>query len=327
MRCSSKDKISSLKQPYHFFPVVSFLLFFLSLFILSCGKKGEPTLKSFEKPLPPSLSGAIHRGDEIILSWSYPKNKEAEIAGFHLLKSSGSGFNKVASLGSDKRSYADTDFQIDIHYAYKIVSQNRRGILSNDSNIVSLTPSMPPAPPKNISFTVPDDSVILSWENGGDGILFNVYKSFEKGTYGASPVNKTPLSGNTFRDIFIINKPVYYIIRSLTKNEWRDEGPPSEEVAIDPFAFVPPPPKDVRYFAAPDKVYLYWNEPDHMWITRFRVYRRIGGGDYVLIGETQIPTFLDAEKPSTKRDYRVSAVGPGKEGPGTEIMGVVFVAE
>ena len=322
-----KRKNSGLKRPCHFFPAASLLFVFLALLVSSCGKKGEPTLKSFEKPIPPSLSGVVHREGEIILSWSFSKNRETEIAGFHILRSSGSGFHKVASEGSDKRSYTDTDFSLDIPYTYKIVSQNHRGILSNDSNSVTLTPSTPPLPPKNISFTVPDDSVILSWENRGEGILFNVYKRFAGGTYGTSPVNKTPLSGGTFTDILIIDKPVYYVIRSLTTNEWRDEGPSSEEVTVDPSALVPPPPEDVRYFSTPDKVYLYWNEPDHIWITRFRVYRRIAGGDYVLIGETQIPTFLDAEKPLTKRDYRVNAVGPEKEGPGTEIKDVVFVPE
>jgi hypothetical protein len=317
----------ALNRPEYFLASAFFAVILLSLPLLSCGKKGEPTLKSFEKPLSPSLVSTIHREDNIIISWTFPKNGEAEIAGFHLLRSSGSGFERVAFLGSDVRSYTDTDFHFDVHYSYKIVSQNHRGILSADSNVISLTPSQPPPPPQNLSVSVPDDSVTLSWKLQKDGIYCNVYRSFEQGIYGLDPLNKSPISDNTFRDVFFIDRPVYYIVRSLRNTGWRDEGPSSEEVTINPSAFVPPPPEGVRYFATSDNVYLYWKEPDHLWITGFRVYRRIGKSDYVLIGETQIPVFLDAEKPSTKRDYRITALGPEKEGPGAEIRGVVFVPD
>jgi hypothetical protein len=62
-------------------------------------------------------------------------------------------------------------------------------------------------------------------------------------------------------------------------------------------------------------------------VTGYRVYKRAANGDYMRIGETQIPTFIDTEPPLTRRDYRVSAVGPLKEGPASEITGVVFVPE
>src|SRR3989337_3925789 len=65
--------------------LLPFLLIFC-LLIISCGKKGEPTLKSYEKPDPPSNLRAIHRESEIILLWDFPKNKENTIKGFYLMK-------------------------------------------------------------------------------------------------------------------------------------------------------------------------------------------------------------------------------------------------
>jgi hypothetical protein len=71
-------------------------------------------------------------------------------------------------------------------------------------------------------------------------------------------------------------------------------------------------------------VQLFWDEPAEIWITGFRIYRRIEGQDYTLIGETQIPVFVDMEPPLTKRDYRLNAVGPDKEGPGIELREVIY---
>jgi len=324
----SHGAYSVLTVRYHSVIVAYSLLIFLVLFVASCGKKGAPTLKAFEKPVSASMVTAFHREDEIILFWSFPKNKEAETAAFHILKDSGSGFQKIASLEKDKRFYTDRNFHLDMRYRYKVVVQNQRGVLSIDSNLVSLTPSQPPPPPKNIAFTVSDNRVILSWDNEGKGVRYNVYKTTEKEKYASNPTNMTPLAENIYTDSFAIDRSVFYKIRSLTDNDWWDEGPPSEEITVNAFALIPPSPEDVRFVATPDAIYLSWKEADHRWIIGFRVYRNNGDGTYVIIGETQIPTFVDTELPPTKkRDYRITAVGLGREGPATEIHGISFVPE
>ena len=87
---------------------------------------------------------------------------------------------------------------------------------------------------------------------------------------------------------------------------------------------VPPAPLDLRYFAAPGKVFLYWKEPTERWITGYRIYRKTDDQGYTLIGETQVPTFLDTGGPAGERSYRVNAVGPSREGPGAEVGAVFF---
>ncbi|MEW6107653.1 MAG: hypothetical protein AB1632_00575 [Nitrospirota bacterium] len=307
---------------------VSFIAITLSLlFIASCGKKGAPTLKSYEKPEPPSFLRAIHRENEIILRWDFPKDKESEISDFIIFKSSGTGFSRMSHIERTRRSHVDADFKTGQTYSYKIISRNFRGIYSDDSNIINITPLNFPAPPANITFRIEDGSLVLEWEKSGDGILYNIYKSPEKNAYGLDPANKSPLSENYFRDVFNINKIFYYSIRSLTKNDIRDEGPMSEEIIVNPSEFVPPSPEDLRYFAADDRIFLYWKEPSETWVTGFRIYRKLGNQDYKLIGETQIPAFLDTESPTIMRDYRVSSVGPSKEGSPAEIKGAVFIPE
>jgi hypothetical protein len=186
---------------------------FCILFLLaSCGRKGEPTLKLYEKPDPPSGLRAIHRDSEIILLWKFPKNKESSIKGFYLMKI-------VPPAPSEKGSRQD--------------SQNLRDIISNDSNIIEVEPKIPPPPPVNLFFKFMYDSLLLTWKSAGEGILYNVYKSDKKGLYPLMPVNEKPIKETNFKDSLNITKPVYYTIRSLIEGDICDEGSPSEEIEVN----------------------------------------------------------------------------------------------
>ncbi len=315
--------------------LLSFFLISCILFA-SCGKKGEPTLKSYEKPDPPSNLRAIHRESEIILFWDFPKNKEQEIKGFYLmriisplplLEKGGKGdFKKIAFLKPDIRSYVDKDFTIGSKYKYKIVSQSLRDITSIDSNIIEVEPKEPPLPPKKPLFKIEYDLLTLTWESAGEGVLYNIYKTDKSGLYYLTPLNKEPVKGNSFRDSFDIKKVVYYTIRSLWGGALRDEGPASEELEVNPSEFVPSRPDGLQAVVTEENVYLIWKENPETWVEGYKVYREIDEKEgFILIGETKIPAFLDNEKPLTKRSYRVTALGPAKEGPAAEIKDVVFV--
>ena len=323
-----KLEISINIQNRRFFLSLLCLLLVACSLLASCGKKGEPTLKSYEKPSAPSELKAIHRESEITLLWNFPKGKGPSLKGFHLMKSTGGAFDKIAFIESDHRSYTDKDFQTEHTYKYKVISESLKGITSNDSNILEIKPKSPPTPPGNISFSIEHDSVTFTWKSAGEGIFYNIYKGDTTGTYPLMPLNRAPLADTYFKDAFTINKSVYYSIRSLAGGEFRDEGPASEEIRIDPSAFVPPAPKGVQAAVTEENVYLIWREPPETWITGYRIYRETGKEDgYVLIGESQTPSFLDKDSPLTKRNYRVTAVGPSKEGPPAEITGVVFIKQ
>ena len=305
-------------------------LFLVCLFVITaclslfaCGKKGDPTLKSYEKPDPPSPLRAIHRESEIILSWNFPKSKETSIKGFHLLKSTGGDFEEVTLLNNDQRSYSDTRFEIGAAYHYKVVAQNLKGVLSNDSNILVITPVPPPAPPKNLSSTVTYDSLTLTWDSAGEGMGYNVYKSDKPGGYSLAPVNGEPLKELSFKDVFTVSKTVFYTIRSVSGNLIRDEGPASIELMVNPEEFVPPAPEDLQAVPSQSNVYLIWKESAATWVRGYKIYREINKQEgFIAIGETQTPSFLDGEKPVTKRNYRVTALGPAKEGPPAEIRDI-----
>jgi hypothetical protein len=80
------------------------------------------------------------------------------------MKSTGGDFEKTVFLGSDKRSYNDTDFETGHEYRYKVLSESPRGVTSDDSNIVTVKPRKVPSPPVNISFNIEDELLTLKWK-------------------------------------------------------------------------------------------------------------------------------------------------------------------
>ncbi|MHB8881831.1 MAG: hypothetical protein ACYC69_10045 [Thermodesulfovibrionales bacterium] len=289
--------------------------------VAGCGKKGPPTLRSLEKPAAPSALTAVHRGHEMTLFWNYPRDKEIAIHNFILLRASGQEFRKIAEPSRESRSFPDRDYSPGQAYHYKIAAQNHKGVFSSDSDILTVTPGHVPVPPAHLVFRVGSGSLQLEWKGPAGGVLYNVYKSREKGAYGLQPVNKTPLHSPTFDDELDLGKTVYYTVRSLTDSSIRDESLPSPEIAVDPHGFMPSPPQGLRAVLSPERTYLFWNEPPETWVTGYRIYKRLQGKDYLLIAETQIPAFIDHDL-AQKRDYRIHAVGPFSEGVGAELTGI-----
>ncbi|MDH4233242.1 MAG: hypothetical protein OEW04_14585, partial [Nitrospirota bacterium] len=264
---------------------------------------------------------------KIILQWNYPAEKESAIEAFIILKSSGAEFNTLAHVEKNRRSYEDTCLEKGGKYRYKVVARNFRGVQSDDSTILDIHMVDTPPPPSRLSFSIKNGTLLLAWNPVTEGLFYNVYKSVEKGKYGLYPANGSPIAENSFNDTFTINRTVYYTVRSLHGGDIRVEGIPSEELAVDPSELIPSPLKNCGHNTFPDKVYLFWEEPEESWVTGFRIYRRTAGQDYQLLGETQIPVFVDNEPALTKRDYRVHAVGPAKEGPGVEIRNILYKPE
>ena len=169
---------------------LSAVLLVIPLLLLSCGKKGPPSLKAFEKPQAPAALSLAHREDMLILSWAYPDNLRQGIKGFHILRSENGSFERVAFIGSDGSSYADGDFRLNVAYKYKIIAASRKDVLSDASPVIAVTAVALPAPPVNIKAAVKQEAVELSWSVSGEGACYNVYKSAKKDVFeGAAQKN------------------------------------------------------------------------------------------------------------------------------------------
>jgi hypothetical protein len=296
------------------FAVALLTLFLLPLFT-SCGKKGPPTLKAYEKPEKPSGLTVVHREDRIVLEWYYPDGLRPSIKGFEVLRSEGRGFEREAFVKSDQDSFEDQDFKLNVTYEYKVVAQNLKDILSDSSGIVSVTAASLPPPPEDIRVFTEPDGVKLEWDSSGEGVCYNVYRSMEKGKYRGTPLNAEPDCSISFKDnLLSLESPVYYTIRSLHNTPSVDEGYPSQEIEVSPAIFVPSPPSDIRIVKTQGKIYLTWKESPESWVKGYRVYRKLEGEkDFAFLGEVKIPAFTDERKIGKRVWYIIKAEGPLSE--------------
>ena len=291
------------------------LLFVVTLLLISCGRKGLPTLKAFEKPERPTGLAAVHKEDRIILTWSYPGNLRSSIKGFQVLRSEGRGFEREAFVKSDQTSFSDESFKFNVTYEYKVVAQNMRDILSADSDIVDVTPSPLPPPPEDVRFEIKPGGVELTWRSSGEDVCYNIYRSVEKDKFDNGPLNTEPDCATSYKDDFLSpERSVYYIIRPLHNTPSKDEGYPSREIAVSPANFVPLPPSDARVVKTEDKTYLVWKESPESWVRGYRVYRKVEGEEgFTFLGEAVTPAFADTSKIEKKAWYMIKALGPSAE--------------
>ena len=71
-----------------------------------------------------------------------------------------------------------------------------------------------------------------------------------------------------YSDTFELTKPIYYTIRSLLNNEYRNEGPASDEIEVNPADFVPLRPEGLQAIFAGDKVVISWKESPETWVKK-----------------------------------------------------------
>jgi|Deesub1362A_J573_1020465.scaffolds.fasta_scaffold00004_97 hypothetical protein len=312
----SNRNFSSVKTAFNIragqFPFLLFSVLALFFLLVSCGKKEPPRLPVYEKPPAPSSLSAVHREAEIILSWHYPEESISSIAGFLVMKSTDGDFEDIAFV--KEQSYIDKDFKTGLSYKYKVIAKSLNGLISGDSDIIEVRPLESPSPPENAGFQIMTDSVRIFWTHPAEGVLFNVYKTGKKGSYSMKPVNSSPLKEMFFIDKPDLRKDVYYTIRALWGGTVRDESYPSEEIKISPDDFVPSEPAGLEAVVTDYGIVLMWGENPEAWVRGYRVYRAEEGKGFKPIGMSQTPAFTDREKLSGKRAYKVSAVGPVKEG-------------
>lgn len=313
------------------------LLLIIIFFLVSCGRKGDPTLKAYEKPMPVKEMRAVHREDELIISWSYPQSERAKIKGFYIEKAIGDGqeamdkrleFKNIAFLKSDAFQFVDKDFKIKQEYFYRIRVHSLRDIISDDSPAIKVKPLPLPQIPEGLSYVITNDSIKIKWDWICNELKYNIYKSYEKGKYPLFPINAKPLAETYFYDRIEQEKPVYYTVRALLDTDIIGEGYPSDELEINPEAFVPSKPVKLKYVPSEKKVYLMWDENPEVWIKGYRIYKKTDPyGEFKLTGEAITPAFTDNEPLVLKTFYYITAVGPKRESIPSDVIEVYPLVE
>ncbi len=295
----------------------------LCLFLFSgCGRKGNPTMKSFEKPAAAANLHAIHRDGRVTITWSYPKQAKITIKGFYVERAEWDGpFQNLAFVKGEAARYEDEHFDIGAKYRYKIRVYSMRDVISDDSPEIKVTPAKLPEPPKKMQYRLTDNALEIGWDEV-PGATYNIYRSNEKGKFAVIPANAAPLVKPFFRDGIDTSRPVFYSVRSMVETDIRNEGGPSADLEVNPQSFVPASPTDLRYARTDGKGYLSWKENAEAWVKGYRVYRRASSGEYLPAGDVSVPLFVDEIPVKSSTSYYVTSLGPVKESSPSETMSV-----
>ena len=292
------------------------------LLLAGCGKKGNPTMKSFEKPAPVTQILAVHRDGKVIISWSYPKQGKITVKGFYIERAEGlSPFENVGFVKGDVTSYTDESFTAGKEYIYKIRVKSTRDILSDDSAELDVNPVKMPEPPKRLAYRLTDDEIKIEWD-AIPNATYNIYRSAEKGKYSGAPLNAVPLDKPFFTDQIVTAKPVFYAVRLEVRSNIRNEGELSAELEVDPRTFVPVRPVDLRYVRSEGKGYLSWKGNAEAWITGYRVYRKTAPAEYLPVAVVAVPVYVDETPVTAPTAYYVTTLGPASESAPSETMSV-----
>lgn len=304
--------------------ILAYSIFLVFCFMsISCGKKSAPILKGYDKPEAPVGLKAIHRENSIVLFWSHPKKDG--LKEFIVIRASGTDFVRLIPVSKEETSYSDTYFKTKNVYKYRVIAKSIKGVLSDDSNIIEAKPLAVPPAPKNLSFSIGNSDLKISWDEAGKGLLYNIYKSYEKGKYAINSVNSTPVGSTDFTDNIDTSKIVYYTVRAALNSDTRDESYASDEIEIKPADFKPSKPSGLKAVKSENKIIIVWKENPETWVSKYNIYRKTqDNGQFRLIGESLTPVFTDKEKISSKQFYRITAAGTVKESDPSETVIVEF---
>jgi prepilin-type N-terminal cleavage/methylation domain-containing protein len=245
-------------------------------------------------PNPPTNLSATPGLNKISLSWTAP-SQPPTVSGYYIYRSNSQnyGYSKIAT--TTNTSYDDTNLQ-PYKYYYYVTAYNSSGE-SDKSNIASATPYGVPSPPQNLSLSVGDKVMNLSWQapasNGGSSILeYRIYKKKSGGSY--SLLATTSPSTLSYSDTNLVLGTTYYYY--VTAKNSYGESDKSNDVS-GKAGTVPSCPQNLKLESYSDHLTISWDKPasdGYYSIDHYEIWRKAGAnGTYSLIKETTGYSYSD----------------------------------
>ena len=217
--------------------------------------------------------------------------------------------------------------------AYAVVSVRRNGERSPLSNLVTLSPEVPPDAPVLGDVLPEEGRICLEWTAPEKDLLgrpvdvggYFVYRrSLSEDEY-ERPLNPSATPLTSYADTAVGYGASYvYTVRAIPLGKPRVEGPPAEEVAVV-YRDVFPPGAPARLDALSEAtlVRLIWDPSPAPDVAGYIVFRAEGDGEPVRLNDSPIldTVFTDENVPQGKRyRYTVRAIdAAGNIGPPSPI--------
>jgi titin len=144
---------------------------------------------------PGGLYAVAQSSTSIDIHWSDNSRNEK---GFKLYRSRGSGFSKIADIGSNTTSYHDADLKPGTTYYYKVSAYNDTGESSSSGEGYTTTFQERPAAPGYLNArAVSSSRIYLQWRNQAAGIDgFKIYRDSGGGYVKIDSVGRNSTSYN-----------------------------------------------------------------------------------------------------------------------------------
>ena len=223
--------------------------------------------------------------------------------------------------------------------AYAVVSVRRNGERSPLSNIVTLTPAIAPQAPELQPPFLEEGKICLEWSPPAQNVLFQpvevggyrVYRRPLSDDAYESPLNGTPIAGNSFVDTTApYGVPVAYTVRAVLAGNPKIEGLPAEEVFALPVD-VYPPKAPVRVDALPEGrlVRVLWDPVDAADLAGYVVFRAEDASPPKRMNDAPLtdPFFTDTTvQPGRRYRYTVRAIdrAGNLSAPSAEVVAETF---
>jgi hypothetical protein len=215
---------------------------------------------------------------------------------------------------------------------YGVRVRDRRGRPSPLVVVKDLTTVPPVAAPHALTGQASADGVRLTWEapEGAPAATYNVYRGPADGRLSERPLNVQPLSSPDELDAGAEPGKTYrYVVRAVAA-----EGPPYREsessnvVVVDALdRFAPAPPSGLVAVQEGSGVRLLWNPGIETDLEGYRIYRKLGDGEFARIGGEIVrqPSFFDpGVAPGSLATYRVTAIDravpPNESAPSADVQ-------
>ncbi len=182
---------------------------------------------------PQNLSGSINNNATISLSWEAPIDQgSAPISGYRVYRSDNSNdaFRLVGETDAATLTFTDTNVNIGVTYYYIVSAFNLYGE-SAFSNEITILLAFRSVPPRNLSVTMQNGAVILSWlppiDDGGAPIT--EYRLYRSTTSGTSYVFIGSTTSTSYTDTSELNTGVtyYYVVTAVNamgESDFSNEG-------------------------------------------------------------------------------------------------------
>ena len=272
--------------------------------LAGCGHKAAPLKPKRRIPRPAAIEGIVGRTNEVLISFRMPTHylKGAKVKrdlGYKVLRCLVGKCKKVTKGKASPGSLVvvrDSGARTGMVYQYRIDVWGRHDAPPQEETFHS---GPPPDPPGELTAKAGEGKVALSWKASTPGLEFRIYRT-KQGAEFASPLTLQPTPETSYTDRSVSNNVGYrYQVRSVAKVEGGFlESEPSKTVVVTPMDTTPPAiPGSLSGMLLNGKVYLAWSPNSEGDIAGYKVYRREGRGEKVLLTPTPVtaPVFKDSD--------------------------------